>query len=115
MGPLEAGRSRLVAAATLARYASTFVAGGGVPYYALTHEEELDAQQAADLLAAWWKSRTSNLGQPAVLGGGIQIQPLQVNPKDMALVELSMWIETHIATRSVFPPRWSTCRPTVTA
>ena len=97
-GPLEAGRSRLVAAATLARYASTFAAGGGVPYYALTHEEELDAQQAADLLAAWWQSRTSKLGQPAVLGGGIQIQPLQVNPKDMALVELSMWFETHIAT-----------------
>jgi HK97 family phage portal protein len=98
IGPLEAGRSRLVAAATLAHYASTFVAGGGVPYYALTHEEELDAQQAADLLAAWWTSRTSNLGQPAVLGGGIQIQPLQVSPRDMALVELSQWNESHIAT-----------------
>jgi HK97 family phage portal protein len=98
MGPLEAGRSRVVAAATLARYASTFVEGGGVPYYALTHEEELDSQQATDLLNAWWTSRRSKLGQPAVLGGGIHIEPLQVSPKDMALVELSMWNETHIAT-----------------
>ena len=97
-GPLEAGRSRLIAAAALARYATTFTEGGGVPYYVITHPDELDKEQADDLLASWWESRTSKLGQPAVLSGGIEIQPLQVSPRDMALLELSMWNESRIAT-----------------
>ena len=64
-------------------------AAGGVPSSILTHDDELTAAQAEALQAAWVQARQSKLGEPAVLSGGVSWQPTQMNPRDMALVELS--------------------------
>ena len=48
-GPLEVGRARLVEAAVLSRYASSFAASGGIPASILTHPEELTGDQASAL------------------------------------------------------------------
>jgi HK97 family phage portal protein len=103
-GPLEVGRARLVAAAVLARYASSFAAAGGVPASILTHPEELTADQATALQAQWVAARTSHLGEPAVLSGGVEHKTVQSNPKDMALVELSQLTESRIAVLLGVPP-----------
>ena len=104
IGPLDAGRTRMVAAGLLQRYAAKVVEGGGVPYYVITHPDELSSTQIAALQEQWWVSRMNNLGMPAVLSGGITIEELQINPADMALVELSQYNEARIAVMLFVPP-----------
>jgi HK97 family phage portal protein len=103
-GPLEVGRARMVAADVLVRYASSFVAGGGIPTSVLAHPEELTAKQAADLQAQWVQARLSKLGEPAVLSGGVTFEAIQASPKDMALVELAELTEARIAVLLGVPP-----------
>ena len=103
-GPLEAGAARMVADATLMRYAQQFVAGGGIPTSILTHPEELTAKQSSDLQAQWVQARMSSIGEPAVLSGGVGYEAIQSNPRDMALVELSQLTESRIAVLLGVPP-----------
>src|SRR4029077_6894602 len=91
--PLEAGAARLIAAEVLARYATQLAAGGGIPTSVLEHPEELTADQSALLQAQWLQARLSSIGEPAVLSGGVTWKPTQLNPKDMALLELSQFNE----------------------
>lgn len=49
VGPLDAGKARMVSAGLLQRYASTVIESGGVPYYVMKHPDELTAAQIADL------------------------------------------------------------------
>lgn len=103
-GPLEAGQARIVADRVLSRYAQQFAANGGIPASILTHPEELTAAQAADLQAQWVQARTSRLGEPAVLSGGVTYEAIQMSPKDMALVELAQLTESRIAVLLGVPP-----------
>jgi HK97 family phage portal protein len=102
-GPLEAGAARLVSDRVLARYAQQFVATGGPPAI-LSYPEELKEGQASDLQAQWVRARSSRLGEPAVLSGGVTYEAVQINPKDMALVELSQLTESRIAVLLGVPP-----------
>jgi len=103
-GPLEAGAARLVADQVLMRYASSFAAAGGVPSSILQHPDQLSAAQAGELQAQWVQARSSRIGEPAVLSGGVSYQAIQVNPRDMALVELSQLTESRIAVLLGVPP-----------
>lgn len=103
-GPLEAGRNRLVAAGLLQRYALSVIEQGGVPYYVIKHPGELTATQIGDLQQQWWVSRTSRLGMPAILSGGIEIEELQISPEDMALLDLSKYVDSRIAVSLGVPP-----------
>ncbi len=104
VGPLDAGASRMVAAGLLQRYAARVVESGGVPYYVLTHPSELTSKQVTDLQTQWWESRTANMGMPAVMSGGVTIETLQMNPAEMALVELSQYNDSRIAVMLGVPP-----------
>jgi HK97 family phage portal protein len=104
VGPLDAGRSRLLAASLLQRYASRVVESGGVPYYVIKHPRELSGTQVADLQSQWYASRMNSLGMPAILSGGIEIEQLQISPADMALLELSQYTESRIAVMLGIPP-----------
>lgn len=103
-GPLESGAGRLVASSVLARYAAGIAASGGVPSSILTHPEDLTPDQSAQLQNQWISARMSSLGAPAVLSGGISWQPTQLNPRDMALVELASWNDARIAVLLGVPP-----------
>ena len=103
-GPLEAGAYRLVAANMLMRYASGIASAGGVPASILEHPEELSPEQAQTLKAEWVASRMTSLGEPAVLSGGIQWKPTQMNPKDMALIDLAQMNDSRIAALLSIPP-----------
>jgi len=103
-GPLEAGQARVTAAAVLSRYATNLAAGGGIPASVLEHPNELSPEQSAILKAQWVQARLSSIGEPAVLSGGVKWTPTQVNPKDMALVELSQFNEARIAVLLGVPP-----------
>jgi HK97 family phage portal protein len=103
-GPLEIGSARLVAARVLAQYAFNVAANGGVLSSILTHPDELSADQAAALQQQWVAARTASLGAPAVLSGGVTWEAVQLNPQDMALVDLSRWNESRIAVLLGVPP-----------
>jgi HK97 family phage portal protein len=103
-GPLEAGAGRLVAAQVLSRYATGIAAAGGIPSSILTVAEDLRPEQTAELQAQWIAARQANLGAPAVLSGGVEWKATQLNPRDMALVELSAWNEARIAVMLGVPP-----------
>lgn len=103
-GPLQVGAARMVADRVLAAYAQQFAAAGGVPASILTHPEELTAAQAAELQAQWVAARSSHLGEPAVLSGGVTHEAIQSSPKDAALVELSQLNSSRIAVLLGVPP-----------
>jgi HK97 family phage portal protein len=103
-GPLEAGAAKLVAADVFARYGTSFAASGGIPTSVLEHPDSLSKEQAQELQAQWVQARISSLGEPAVITGGMTWKPTQVNPKDMALGELSDRAESRIAVLLGVPP-----------
>jgi HK97 family phage portal protein len=103
-GPLEAGAGRVIAAEVFARYASNIAAAGGVPPSVLEHPEELTGEQAAELQAQWVNARVSALGLPAVLSGGVTWKPTVVSPAEMALLDLSQYNDSRIATLLGVPP-----------
>lgn len=103
-GPLEVGAARLVSDQVLTRYAQQFAAAGGVPSSILTHPEDLTTKQAEDLRSEWILARSSHLGEPAVLSGGVAWQATSISPKDAALVELSQLTESRIAVLLGVPP-----------
>jgi HK97 family phage portal protein len=103
-GPLEAGAGRLVAAQVYARYAVSLAASGGVPPSVLQHPEELTPEQSALLKAQWVEARQSSIGEPAVLSGGLEWKPTQVNARDMGLHELTEFNDARIAVLLGVPP-----------
>jgi HK97 family phage portal protein len=103
-GPLEVGAGRLVAGQVLARYGQNVAAQGGVLSSILTHPDELTAAQSAALQQQWIDARNANLGAPAVLSGGVTWETVQLNPEQMALVDLSKWNESRVAVLLGVPP-----------
>lgn len=100
VGPLQCAGPRLLAAGVLAKYASEIAQGGGIPKYVLESDVQLTFETAEELKNQWWNSRMADLGtpwKPAVLSGGVKAKPLQLNPQEMALMELSSYTESRIS------------------
>jgi HK97 family phage portal protein len=108
MGPLESGRSRLVAAGVLARYATELIENvDGAPKYIIEVPQYLNKTQARELLDIWWESRLAGRSEPwkpGMLTSGAKANPLQLSPKEMALHELSQFNESRIAVLLGVPP-----------
>jgi phage portal protein BeeE len=103
-GPLDVGRSRLLAANVLARYATNLAVAGGVPTSVITAPGELTAKQSDDLRAQWVDARMANLGLPAVLSGGVTWAGTQLDPVQMALVDLLGYNEARLCVLLGVPP-----------
>ena len=104
IGPLDVGRTRMIAAGVLTRYATEFAMSGGVPPSILKHPDELSSDQVTDLLNQWIESRMSRLGLPAVLSGGVEWEATGVNPLQTALTELEGYTEARLAVLLGVPP-----------
>lgn len=105
VGPLESAGARMLTAGVLAKYVREVVSTGGVPAYTLETEQELDADDAQDLLNQWVASRVTNLGAPPVLDNGVKLNSVQaMSPKDMAMLEISQFTEARIAVMVGVPP-----------
>lgn len=103
-GPLEAAGARLAAASALIAYASDVAINGGIPWGIITHPTRLTAEQAAGLQQQWLEGRLAAMGLPAVMSGGISVETLQLNPKDMTLQELQTFNEGRLAVLLGTPP-----------
>ena len=97
-GPLEAGWTKLVAAETLARYATTVAANGLIPSSILEAPDEMSPEQAATLRDDWVLQRSANPGYPAVLSGGLKWTPTQLNPSEMNIKDQLEYFQSQICT-----------------
>ena len=104
VGPLDSAGARVTAAGVLSRYVTDMVQSGGTPHYALVMDAKITPSEAERMLQAWVDSRSKNLGQPAVLGGGVKIETYQRSAKEMALLELAQFNESRIAIMLGVPP-----------
>lgn len=102
IGPLEVGRSRMIAAALLHQYAVNYTRGA-VPQW-LEVEDELTAAETSALQTQWLEARLAGWGFPAVLSGGITWHTGTGNPKDLALVDLSGYTDARVAVMLGVPP-----------
>lgn len=105
IGPLESAGGRMLTAGVLAKYVREVVSTGGVPDYTLETDDELDEDEAQDLLQQWVATRAANLGHPPVLDNGVALKTHQaMSPKDMAMVEIAQFTEARIAVLLGVPP-----------
>src|SRR5690606_16087972 len=102
-GPLDVAGCRLTAASVLARYVSDMVSSPP-PFMTLSTDQVISAPAATRALEPWIESRTTYRGYPAVLDGGFKLETNQMNPKDMALLELAQFNESRIAILLGVPP-----------
>jgi HK97 family phage portal protein len=103
-GPLEAAGARLLAARVLSRYGADLAANGGIPWAVLRHKFKLTEDQAQSLKSQWISSARSRMGAPAILDQDMELTPLNVTPKDMALNELQQFAEARVCVLLGVPP-----------
>jgi Phage portal protein len=97
IGALEAGQYRQVAAEASMQYCAQLVSSGGIPVGVLESQEEISPEQALLIQQQWVARRMSTLGEPAVLDKGLVWKPSQLNPTDMALLDLEKYHDGRIA------------------
>jgi phage portal protein BeeE len=94
---------RMIADQMLTQY-GTKIATTGVPTGVLTHPGNISSAQAAQLQAQWVAARSSSIGEPAVLGGGITWAATQLNPSELGLLDLLRFNQSRIAELLGIPP-----------
>lgn len=104
VGPLSAATRSMYGAAALEQYQADLAGRGGIPWGVITAEGRLTAGQARDMRAQYVASRLGARGAPAVFSGGATLTPLNISPKDMALLELRQFDEARLAVLLGVPP-----------
>jgi hypothetical protein len=86
------------------QYQQNLAIRGGIPWGVLTSPGNLSSTQAATLRDNFVAARLSANGAPAVMSGGVTLQPFNLNPRDMALLELRQFDESRIVQLLGVPP-----------
>lgn len=104
-GALDVAGGRQITAGLLEKYGRSIIEKGGAPFYTLETDEELNEDDAQDLLNQWVVSRQANFGAPPVLDNGVTLKAHQLmSPKDMAMLEIAQFTESRIAVLLGVPP-----------
>lgn len=104
-GPLEMAGARLVTIGLLQRYTTNLAETGGIPLWWLELERKITQSEGTDILERWIESRAKYAGYPALASAGAKLnQANSMNARDMALMELSQFNESRIATLLGVPP-----------
>ena len=105
VGPLAAAGARIVTIGVLQRYVQNLSETGGRPLWWITSDQKLDQADADEYQRQVATARKRNAGEPAVFGKGAEIgQANSMSAKDMALLEISQFNESRIATKLGVPP-----------
>lgn len=102
ISPLQWLGRHLVSASALERYATNIALHGVAAL--LKNPANLNAGQRNDAKNAWMTARAGNPAAPAVMSGGWEYEQLTLNPRDMALLDLKVFDEQHIAAGMRVPP-----------
>lgn len=104
ISPLSWCAASIIGAAAMEKYASDLAANGGIPWAVIKTQRHLDGKKAGELQQSWVTASHNRNGGPAVLSGGIDLEVLTLNPRDMALLEMRIFDETRIASALGCPP-----------
>lgn len=85
--PVTRARSTIGAAIAARDFGSRFFGDGAHPGGIITSDQQLDAEQAKQIKAAWLNAVQGNR-EPAVLGSGLEYTPIMVNPNDSQFIDL---------------------------
>lgn len=96
VSPLEWISRSIVTSSALERYATGLATRGGIPWGILKAAGNISKEQAEQAQTRWISARARADGAPAVIGGGLDLTPLTISPKDMALLELREFDERRI-------------------
>jgi len=87
LGPIQAAQQELMNARDTRDYAATWFNDSGVPNGVLKSDQMLSPDQAAAAKDAWNSTAGAKHGV-AVLGNGLNYQPMYLNPKDASWIEV---------------------------
>jgi phage portal protein BeeE len=100
---LDIAGARLTASCVMARYVSTMTTSPP-PFMTLTTDQQLNEAAAQSIADQWATARAANAGLPVVLESGLKLETLQVNARDMALLELAQFTDARICVLLGVPP-----------
>lgn len=98
IGPLDALARQMGISESLEEYTYDLARSGAIPWGVLTTEQEINREQAELLKKRWLEAAADREGAPAILSGGLTLQPLTLKPSDLALLDISTMSERRIAT-----------------
>lgn len=96
ISPLDWITRSMLTSSALERYATNLANRGGIPWAVLKSSKNIDGKQALDAQMAWVTAGQTRDGAPAVIGNAFDLVPLQISPRDMALLELREFDERRI-------------------
>jgi len=104
IGPLEWAARNLISASALEASVTNLASRGGVPWAIIKHPRHLTSTEATELQDRWVAAAQRRSGAPAILSGGIELEPLTISPREMALIEMRVFDEGRIAAALGVPP-----------
>lgn len=104
IGPLEWCASSILSAAALERMNTDLATRGGIPWAVLKSQRKLNGNESRDLQNAWIQGAKSRSGAPAILSGTLELETLNISPREMMMLEQRIFDETRIAAALGVPP-----------
>lgn len=95
IGPIQACRAELTGSLDLRDYSTNWFAKGAIPTGVLSSQDYMDAETAAEYRRRWEENQ-ANRGV-AVIGNGMQYQPILLAPADAQFLENQQFSVTQIA------------------
>jgi HK97 family phage portal protein len=96
LGPIQAAQKELLNARDTRDYASVWFTDSGIPNGVLKSDQMLSPDQAAAAKDAWNTTAGAKNGV-AVLGNGLNYQPMYLNPRDSMFIESQAWNVQQVA------------------
>lgn len=96
LGPIQAAQKELLNARDTRDYASVWFTDSGIPNGVLKSDQMLSPDQAAAAKDAWNTTAGAKNGV-AVLGNGLNYQPMYLNPRDAMFIEAQAWNVQQVA------------------
>jgi len=96
LGPIQAAQKELLNARDTRDYASVWFTDSGIPNGVLKSDQMLSPDQAAAAKDAWNLTAGAKSGV-AVLGNGLNYQPMYLNPRDSMFIESQAWNVQQVA------------------
>jgi HK97 family phage portal protein len=104
ISPLEWAARSIISAEAIERMSTDMASRGGVPWGVIKTPRKLNKAEATDLQNSWVQGARHRQGAPAILSGTLELEMLESNPKDMALLDMRVFDEQRIAAALGVPP-----------
>lgn len=103
LSPIDHAAEAIRAGLSAERFGSGFFEDGGHPSSIVYSDQELTPEQAKDVKNSYVEATRGNR-EPAVMGSGLKVEQIQVNPNDSQFLELQRFVVETVARFCRVPP-----------